>query len=273
MGSGIIARNATLWRRVARVSGLIGVGVVFVANFLNDHAVADLQYDTQNVDVVQGDAAQARQASSTGLDQLQAADRISRLEVNLANVTSRSRADEVQSIVESYGLYFQTLESSVGMLGDGIAAVNEIPERGVALTEQTTETVASINEEVAAIRATITANRERLDQLRSRHQAAESEEEAERITAEMDQILEEFGTLEAEYMAIAEDVTGVFDEVEEQVAAELQASQDRSDALEALVYLLSGIGAAIAGFGSWLGGKLGVSDDLSPTARETVASA
>lgn len=245
--------------------------MVFAANFLNDHAVADLQYDTQNVDVVQSDAAQAKEASGTGLDQLQAADRISRLEVNLANVTSRSRADEVQSIVESYGLYFQTLESSVGMLGDGLAAVNEIPERGVALTEHTTETVASINEQVATIRATITANRERLDQLRSRHQAATSEEEAEAITEEMDQILQEFGTLETEYKAIAEDVTGVFDEIEGQVAAELKASQDRSDALEALVYVLSAIGAAIAGFGNWLGGKLGGSDDLSATARETFA--
>jgi hypothetical protein len=95
--------QGSLVRRLARVSGLVGVALVFVANFTNDHFVAALQEDTLNVDALQSEAAQARDASATGLDQLAAAERISRLEVNVASVTSRSAADEAQSIIDTRG--------------------------------------------------------------------------------------------------------------------------------------------------------------------------
>ena len=96
MTSRIAGRNAGVWRKLARLSGLIGVTLVFVANFLNDHAVARLQRDTQNVDAVQSDAAQATEAARAGLDQVNAAERISVLEAEVASLTSGSTREEVQ---------------------------------------------------------------------------------------------------------------------------------------------------------------------------------
>jgi Mg2+ and Co2+ transporter CorA len=261
MLDGIVRRKRPMLKRIARVSGLIGVGVVFLANFLNDHAVAQLQEDAANVDAVQSDSAQAKDASASGLDQLKAAERIYRLEVNVATVTSRSRAEEVQSILDSALLYFTTLDSSVGALGDSLTEAKEIPDRGVALRDGTMGAVQQVSEQVTAIRATVEEKRQELQKLKSDHEAAESEAEADRITESINQTFDEFDELEAQYKAIASSIAALFADIEGQVDAERDASENAANTMNGLVYVLSALGASIAAFGNWLGGRLSVTGE------------
>ena len=132
--------------KLARLSGLIGVTLVFVANFLNDHAVARLQRDTQNVDAVQSDAAQATEAARAGLDQVNAAERISVLEAEVASLTSGSTREEVQSRIGSYELYYSTLNSSVAVLSETLEATNTITDRGIVLDAETVTSLTTARE-------------------------------------------------------------------------------------------------------------------------------
>jgi predicted nucleic acid-binding Zn-ribbon protein len=256
MTSGVIVRNATLLKRIARVSGLIGVGIVFVANFMNDHFVAALQEDTQNVDAVQGEAAQAREASDAGLDQLEAAERISRLEVNLAGVTSRSSAEEAGSIIESFSLYFSTLESSVAMLNKSLQQIKDIPERGVTLNDETAQALQAASAEVAAIAEALSAGTKELAELKASLESAESAEQAEAMSQAIAERFQAFDALETQYREISTDINELFESIEQQVDAERQSSVEAADIVGGLVYVLSAIGGTIAGFGNWLGGKV-----------------
>lgn len=73
--------------------GIRGVAIVFLANFLNDHAVPQLQQDALDVEAVESDASQAAEVSSSGLDRPKAEDRISDVEATVADGT-RSAAPQ-----------------------------------------------------------------------------------------------------------------------------------------------------------------------------------
>ena len=260
MASSLVARNAGLLRKLARVSGLVGVALVFLANFLNDNAVATLQLDIQNADVLESDAAQANEASAAGLDQIRAARRISELEIDVARLKSESRNEEVQSIVGSYELYLSTLNSSVEVLSHSLDQLGEVDDRGVTVSADVTKALDDIRTEVNDIDTTLATRRQALADLKKEHGDAESDEEAEEITQQMDDTLGELLPLETDYENLGNRIDDVFKTMNTQVDSERQASASAADAMEALVYLLTAIGGAIAGFGNWLGGRIGAPD-------------
>ena len=94
------------------------------------------------------------------------------------------------------------------------------------------------------------------------HQAANTEEEADRIAEELDQSLKALAPLEDQYKETGAQVGGLFDTIEEQVAAKQDESRKLASFMDYVVYVLSAVGAAIAGFGNWLGARLPRAEDV-----------
>jgi hypothetical protein len=266
MASRKVARNGGWLHKLARLSGLIGVALVFAANFLNDYVVAGLQVDRQNVDAVQTDAEQTSEMSKTGLDQLKAADRISQLEVAVARVSSGSRTEEIQSIVASYSLYYSTLGNSVTMLKDSLDGMNRIAENRIALSDETRASLQEVGDTVDMMAGNLAEKNTEFDELKEAwSQADEGSEDEQRVEMQMEQTLEAFSALEKDYTTISTNINELFTRIEEEVASEQRATEETAGVFEGLVYVLSAVGAGIAGLGNWLGGQAGSPESAVPS--------
>jgi hypothetical protein len=111
--------------------------------------------------------------------------------------------------------------------------------------------------EVTEIQQVADSNLQELAELKAKFDAADSAADKAAITEEIDEIFAAFDTLESDYRGIAENITQLFASIEKQVGAERQASAEASSFVDGLVYVLSAVGAAIAGFGNWLGNRVG----------------
>lgn len=80
------------------------------------------------------------------------------------------------------------------------------------------------------------------------------------ILAQMDKL----DALETQYKAAGENLNELFDKIDAEVKKEKESSESVSDVVAYVAYILSTIGAALAGFGKWLEGRISGTGDLIP---------
>lgn len=73
-----IKKHKVRLKKVVRVSGILGTGIIFASSFVNDHFVTALQEKTQALDAIQNEKGQAQTAVKSGHDVLEATESLLR---------------------------------------------------------------------------------------------------------------------------------------------------------------------------------------------------
>lgn len=76
--------------------------------------------------------------------------------------------------------------------------------------------------------------------------------------------MEKLDSLENQYKAAGENLNELFDKIDAEVKKEKESSESVSDVVAYFAYILSTIGAVLAGFGKWLEGRISGTGSLIP---------
>lgn len=141
-------------KKVVQISGLLGAGIIFGADFVNDHFVTALQEDTQNLDAVENDEAQIQTSAASAEDQLNAAQRMVALEQQVNALSNKPAVEELKGLFDSSDVYLDVLQSSVDILKDSTEQLAGITKR-VNLSDETKKAIEATNAEVKTISETM----------------------------------------------------------------------------------------------------------------------
>ncbi len=198
---------------------------------------------------------------------MEATERLFKIEITLNSLTSKPRKDKFEDVFQTSASYIEALKGSTEGLKESIEDLKNIQKR-VTLNDEIKKEIETLGEKVKSLSEKVTHELEPIEKLK-----ADMEKEAtapgtfnfDQGDVVMNGVMEKFFLLEDEYKKVGYDVYGIFDKIDDQVAKQQESSESTLHIVEVIMGFFAFLGAALAGGGNWLAGKLGMAPGSVPS--------
>lgn len=188
--------------------------------------------------------------------------------MTLNSISNKPRKEEFEDLFMTCNSYVDALKGSTEGLKESIADLKGIQKR-VTLNDDTKKEIEGFSEKVKSLSEKVANEMEPIEKIK-----AELEKEAtapgsfnfDQGDATLNGVMDKFFLLEDEYKKVGYEIYGIFDKIDEQVAKQQESSESTLHIVEVIMGFFAFLGAALAGGGNWLAGRLGMAPGSVPSA-------